>query len=65
MKLLVRIEPSWFHGVHEVEVDIDPNEFEGIDLDDPREKLWFDNQMHEIATDAFNEAVSWGWEVIE
>ena len=46
MKLKVTIEPSWFHGVHEVEVDIDPAEFEGIDLDDPREKLWFDNQMH-------------------
>jgi hypothetical protein len=59
MKLLVRIEPGWFHGVREVVIDLDPEDVE----DYTPEEL--EKNMSEIAQDAFNNEVSYGWELID
>jgi hypothetical protein len=57
MKLRVTIEPSWFHGVRTVDIDL------GTDYDD-----WEDDEletaMAELAEDVFNNEVSYGWETI-
>ena len=58
MKLIVRIEPAWFHGVREVEVDLDPEDFEGYT------EAELEREMAEIAEDMVNNEVSWGWEVV-
>lgn len=59
MKLVVNIEPAWFHGVRTVEVDLDPEEFEGYTPDE------MERAMGEIAQDVFNNEVSYGWEVVD
>jgi len=59
MKLIVTIEPGWFHGVREVEVALDGEGYE----DYTKEEL--EREMAEIAEDVFNNEVSYGWEVVE
>lgn len=58
MKLVVTIEPGWFHGVHEVEVEL------GDDYEDysPQE---LETAMAEIAEDTFNNEVSYGWHTVD
>jgi hypothetical protein len=58
MKLVVSIEPGWFHGVHEVEVEL------GDDYDDYDSKE-LEGVMAEIAEDTFNENVSYGWHTVD
>jgi hypothetical protein len=58
MKLIVRIEPNWFYGPHEVVVDLDPEDIEGYTPDE------IENNMAEIAQDVFNNAVSYGYELV-
>ena len=59
MKLRVTIEPGWFHGVREVEVELDAEAYE----DYTPEEL--ERDMAEIAEDVFNNEVSYGWEVVQ
>jgi Zn finger protein HypA/HybF involved in hydrogenase expression len=58
MKLVVNIEPGWFHGVHQVEVELG-DDYEDYD---PEE---LETCMAEIAEDTFNENISYGWHVVD
>lgn len=59
MKLVVNIEPGWFHGVRKVEVDLDPDDY----ADYTPEEL--ERDMAQIAEDVFANEVSYGWEVCQ
>lgn len=61
MKLVVDIEPGWFHGTRTVEVELDPADYEGYDMTDPDDQ---EACLLEMATDLFNNEVSWGWHVV-
>jgi hypothetical protein len=65
MKLVVTIDPAWSRGVHEVEVELDPSDYDYLDMENPEDKTYFDRCMMEIAEDTFNEEVYYGWEVVE
>jgi hypothetical protein len=58
MKLVVSIELAWQHGTHDVEIELDSADYE----DYTSEEL--EPIMAEIAEDAVNNEVSYGWRVV-